>query len=137
MKELKTRALTIKIRPDGIVEMSTNEDWDQPDTIAIAQENVAMLKKAIDGKPRALLSYMPNTYMSREVMACYNTTEIGEVASAMLTASFGSKVIGNAYLKLTGKSAKSSEVNGQAPVKIFSKKEDAVIWLLGEIAKHK
>lgn len=136
MKKLETKALIITIRPDGIVEMETNKGWDQPDTIAIAEENVAMLKKAIDGKPRALLSYMPNTYMSKEVMACYDKGEIGEIASAMLTTSFGSKIIGNAYLKLTGKSAKSSEIEGQAPVKIFSKKEDAVIWLLGEIAKH-
>lgn len=137
MKELKTKALTIKIRPDGIVEMQTNEGWDQPDTVAIAEENIAMLKKAVNGKPRALLSYMPNTYMSKEVMACYNKAKIGEVASAMLTTSFGSKVIGNAYLKLTGKSAKSSEVTGQAPVKIFSDKEDAELWLLSEIAKAK
>lgn len=137
MKELKTKALTIKVRPDGIVEMQTNEGWDQPDTVAIAEENIAMLKKAVDGQPRALLSYMPNTYMSKEVMACYDKAEIGEVASAMLTTSFGSKVIGNAYLKLTGKSAKSSEVTGRAPVKIFSKKEDAESWLLSEIAKTK
>lgn len=137
MKELKTRALTIKIRPDGIIEMHTNEGWDQPDTVDVAEENIAMLTKAVDGKPRALLSYMPNTYMSKDVMACYGKAEIGEVASAMLTTSFGSKIVGNAYLKLTGKSAKSSEVKGQAPVKIFNKKEDAVIWLLQEIAKHK
>jgi hypothetical protein len=136
MKELKTKALTITIRPDGIVEMETNKGWDQPDTVAIAEENIAMLKKAVDGKPRALLSYMPSTYMSKEVMACYNKGEIGEIASAMLTTSFGSKIIGNAYLKLTGKSAKSSEIQGQAPVKILSKKEDAVAWLLGEIAKQ-
>ena len=118
MKELKTSALTIKIRPDGIIEMHTNEGWDQPDTVVIAEENIAMLTKAVDGKPRALLSYMPSTYMSKEVMACYNKGEIGEIASAMLTTSFGSKIIGNAYLKLTGKSAKSSEIQGQAPVKI-------------------
>ena len=136
MKELKTKALTITIRPDGIVEMETNKGWDQPDTITIAEENVAMLKKAVGGKPRALLSYMPSTYMSKDVMACYNKGEIGEIASAMLTTSFGSRIIGNAYLKLTGKSAKSSEAEGQAPVKIFSKKEDAVTWLLGEIAKY-
>ena len=137
MKELKSKALTIKIRPDGIVEMQTNEGWDQPDTVAVAEENIGVLKKAVDGKPRALLSYMPSTYMSKDVMACYDRAKIGEVASAMLTTSFGAKVIGNAYLKLTGKSAKSSDVTGQAPVKIFSKKEDAVTWLLGEIAKHK
>lgn len=137
MKELKTRALTILIRPDDIVEMHTNEGWDQPDTVEVAEENIAMLKKAVDGKPRALLSYMPNTYMSKAVMACYDNAEIGEVASAMLTTSFGSKVIGNAYLKLTGKSAKASDVSGKAPVKIFSKKDEAVDWLLLEIAKHK
>ncbi|WMX12898.1 MULTISPECIES: hypothetical protein [unclassified Aureispira] len=136
MKEYKTRALTIKVRPDGIIEMHTNEGWDQPDTVEIAKENIEMLIKAVDNKPRALLSYMPSTYMSKEVLDCYDKAEIGEVASAMLTTSFGAKVMGNAYLKLTGKAAKSSQIKNQAPVRIFSKKEDAVVWLLSQIAKH-
>ncbi|BDS11832.1 hypothetical protein [Aureispira anguillae] len=135
--QYKTRALTIIVRPDDIIELVTNPEWKQPDTVEIAQENVAMIKKAVAGKTRAMLSYMPSTYMSKDVLECYNKAEIGEVASALLTTSFGSKVVGNVYLKLTGKSAKSSEVKGQAPVKIFTKKEDAVEWLLEQIASSR
>lgn len=137
MQEYKTRALTIVVRPDDIVELITNEDWRQPDTVEIAQENVAMIKKAIGGKRRAMLSYMPSTYMSKEVLEYYNKAEIGEVASALLTSSFGSKIVGNVYLKLTGKSANADEVKGQAPVKIFTKKDDAVAWLLEKIEATK
>jgi hypothetical protein len=131
--QFKTRALTIIVRPSGIVELLNNEDWNDPDTVEVAQENIAMLAKAVDGKPRAMLSHMPSTYMSKEVLKCYENAEIGEVASALLTTSFGSKVVGNLFLKLTGKSATRGK-NGKAPVKIFGKKEDAEVWLLERIA---
>ncbi|WMX12897.1 MULTISPECIES: hypothetical protein [unclassified Aureispira] len=133
--KLTTRALTIIVRPDGIVEILNNENWNDADTIEIAQENIAMLKKAVDGQPRAMLSHMPSTYMSKEVLECYENAEIGEIASALLTTSFGSKVVGNLFLKLTGKAATKS-VEGKAPVKIFTKKEDAEAWLLEQIANH-
>jgi len=131
--QFKTRALTIIVRPNGIVELLNNEDWNDPDTVDVAQENIAMLTKAVDGKPRAMLSHMPSTYMSKEVLQCYENSEIGEVASALLTTSFGSRVVGNLFLKLTGKSSARGE-NGKAPVKIFTKKEDAEVWLLEQIA---
>ncbi|BDS11830.1 hypothetical protein [Aureispira anguillae] len=133
--QFKTRALTITVNSNGIVELENNKDWKEADTVEIAQENIAMLKKAVDGKPRAMLSNMPSNYISKEVLECYEKSEIGEVASALLTTSFGSRVVGNLYLKLTGKSASSNKVKGQAPVKIFTEREDAVAWLLEQIAK--
>lgn len=134
--QFKTRALTIVVRPDGIVELLNNEDWNDPDTVEVAKENIAMLTKAVDGQPRGMLSHMPSTYMSKEVLQCYEDSEIGEVASALLTTSFGSRVVGNLFLKLTGKSSTRGE-NGKAPVKIFTKKEDAEAWLLEQIARYK
>ncbi|MBL4648414.1 MAG: hypothetical protein JKY03_01690 [Aureispira sp.] len=133
--EFKTRALTIVVRPDGIIELLNNKNWDKPDTVEVAQENIVMLKKAVDGKFRGMLSHMPSTYMSKEVLNCYKNAEIGEVASALLTTSFGSKIVGNLFLKLTGKSS-TRETDGKAPVRIFSKKEDAEAWLLEQITKY-
>lgn len=133
--EFKTRALTIIVRPNGIVELLNNEDWNDPDTVEVAQENIAMLKKAVNGKARAMLSHMPSTYMSKEVLECYENSDIGEVASALLTTSFGSRIVGNLFLKLTGKS--SVRVGNKAPVRIFTKKEEAEEWLLEQITNFK
>ena len=133
--EFKTRALTIVVQPSGIVELLNNENWNDPDTIEVAQENIAMLTKAVNGKARAMLSHMPSTYISKEVLECYENAEIGEVASALLTTSFGSRIVGNLFLKLTGKSS-ARIANGKAPIKIFGKKEDAEVWLLEQITRY-
>jgi hypothetical protein len=133
--EFKTRALTIVVQPSGIVELLNNENWNDPDTVEVAQENIAMLTKAVNGKVRAMLSHMPSTYISKEVLECYENAEIGEVASALLTTSFGSRIVGNLFLKLTGKSS-TRIANGKAPIKIFGKKEDAEEWLLEQITRY-
>jgi hypothetical protein len=137
--EQKTRSLIIKLRPDDIVEILPNKDWTEPDTLEIAQENVAAMKKAVDGKVRGLLSNTANTYLSKEVLKCYSEAEIGEIATAMLTTSFGSKIVGNLFLKVTGKSKITEGKRGQAPVKIFDEKnrDAAIKWLLECIEKSK
>jgi hypothetical protein len=135
--EYKTQSMTVIVRPDDIVETIVNEGWDKPDTIEMATENAQILKKAIDGKARGLLSRMPDTYLSKEILACYVEAEIGEVATALITTSFASRVVGNLYLKLTGSTSKEDEDKIKASVEIFNKREAAEEWLLNEIAKHK
>jgi hypothetical protein len=131
--EFKTKALTIIVRPDDIVDIIPNKDWTEPDTMEVARENVAAMKKAVDGKPRALLSRTPSTYLSKEVMQYYSKAEVGEVATVILTNSFGSKIVGTLFLKITGKS------RGAAPIRIFSinDREDGITWLLEQITKAK
>lgn len=136
--EYKTESITVKVRPDDIVEVTNNVDWDKTDTIETATENAAILKKAIDGKNRGLLSHMPNTYVNKEVLNCYVSAEIGEVAIALMTNSFASKIVGTLYLKLiTGKIVVKDRNTVTKPVEIFTKKEAAEKWLLAEIAKNR
>ncbi|CAA6816768.1 MAG: Unknown protein [uncultured Aureispira sp.] len=137
--EFKTRALIIKVHLNDIVEILPNKDWTEVDTLEIAQENVAAMKQAVDGQLRGLLSNTSNTYLSKEVLNCYSTAEIGEVATAMLTTSFGSKIVGNLFLKLTGKSKAKEGKRGNAPVKIFDEKNraEAIEWLLEQIKNKK
>lgn len=124
--ELETRALKITVREDKIIELNTKESWNQPDTVEVALENIEMLKKAVESGGRAMLSYMPGTYVEKEVLECYKKAEIGHVASALLTTSFGSRIVGNLFLKVIG--------SGDAvPTKIFTKKEDAEKWLIKRI----
>lgn len=133
--EYKTESITVIVRPNDIVEIITNKDWDKSDTVETATENAQVLKKAVDGKARGMLSHMPDTYIPKEVLACYIDAGIGEVATALMTSSsFASKVVGNIYLKLT---LKLNKTKIKIPVKIFNKRKTAEEWLLKEIAKHK
>jgi|VirMetMinimDraft_7_1064189.scaffolds.fasta_scaffold36317_1 hypothetical protein len=137
--EYKTRTLRIKVQLNDIVEIVPNKDWSEPDTLELARENVIAMKKAVDGKGRGLLSHTSNTYLSKEVLKCYSQAEIGEVATAMLTTSFGSKIVGNLFLKLLGKSKMGEGKRGKAPIRIFDvkNKNEAIEWLLECIKKNK
>ncbi|WMX12896.1 MULTISPECIES: hypothetical protein [unclassified Aureispira] len=134
--EYKTKSITIKVRPDDIVEVTNNEEWENIDTIETATENAKVLKKAVNGKKRGILSHMPDTYVGKEVLECYIKAEIGEVATALMTRSFASKVVGNIYLKLTGKKKNAEQESDKPPVKIFTKRELAEAWLLEQIALY-
>ena len=131
--ELRTRAMHVNIRPDGIIETAVPKDWDQPDTVEVAMENIEVLKQAVGAERRAILSHVPtNIHMSKEVMACYEEANIGHVANALLTNSFTAKVMGNLFLKLS--SALPGKQNA-VPTKLFSKKADAEAWLLEQIGR--
>lgn len=135
--EYKTQSITVIVRPNDIVEVVNNEGWDKIDTVETATENARVIKLAIDGKKRGLLSHMPNTYVNKDVLACYVDAKMGEIAMALMTKSFASKVVGNLFLKLTEKANKADDAEVTIPVKIFTKKEVAEKWLLKEIAKHR
>lgn len=135
--EFKTKSMTIEVRPDDIVEVINNEYWDKPDTIETATENAKALKKAVDKKQRGILRHLPDHYIGKEVLECYINGEIDEVATALLITSYGSKVVGNLYLKLIKKYSESNDKQATFLVDIFTEKEAAEKWLLNEIAKRK
>ena len=132
--EYKTRALTIIVRPDDIVEILTNEDWKEADTLEVAKENTAMIEKAINGKRVGVLNYVPKTYVSKEVMAYYNSLDGTAVGTAMVATSFSARLIANVYMKLIGGPSTINKKN-KAPLKIFATKQDAISWLLAKLAE--
>ena len=132
LMEYHTPALIIELRSDDIIKIKANPNWTQPDTLEVAKNNVAAIKKAVDGKKRAILCYTPNTHISKEILKYYSDANpsIGSLATAMISSSFGSKLMGNLFLRLLKKGY---------PVKIFTVKEEdkAIQWLLEEIKKAK
>jgi hypothetical protein len=121
MQKLETEAAEVTIRPDGIVEFHMKPTWDKPDTAENAKENALMLKKAIDGKRRAILSFPPNLYVKKELVEAYKTVEIGQFAEALVVNSFGARILCNVVLKLT---------KNAYPIRIFNSKNEAEAWLL-------
>jgi hypothetical protein len=135
MKEYKTKAMTIILRSDDIVQLVENKDWTGTDTLETAGEVTSIMKEVIDNQPRAILVEVPNKHSPKEILNHYQVVEVGDVARALLLNSFGAKVMGNLYLKLLG--GKSNEAGRVVPTKLFTKKEEAVEWLLEEIKKSK
>ncbi|CAA6804824.1 MAG: Unknown protein [uncultured Aureispira sp.] len=132
MKEYKTGALTITLRPDGIVHASNNEDWTDPDTLTTIKKDIAAIKEVFGGQPnRAILFEVPNRHIEKKLLDCYQAAEWGEVARALLLTSYGAKVIGNLYLKLSKE--KPNEAGRIVPMKLFTKKEVAEAWLFEQI----
>jgi hypothetical protein len=135
MKEYKTKAATVVLRPDGIVEYINNKDWDEPETMELAMEIMGMAKKLIDGQPRGFLVEVPAVYTPKEILKYYQQVEIDDVGRALILNSFATKVMGNLFIKLS--KGKTNEAGRLVPTKLFTNREAAIEWLLKEIAKHK
>lgn len=135
IKRIKGVSTVIILRNDGIVEVVNNEEWDQPDTLEVAQKDTSIIKEVIGDRPnQCILIEVPSRYASKEMLEHYQSVELGEVARALLLNSFATKVVGNLYLKLS--KGKPNEAGRVVPTKLFTKKEEAEKWLLQEMAKH-
>lgn len=126
--EILTQSSRIVVRPDDIVTIKVRKEWDQPDTLEVAKETVAALIRAVDGKNRGVMSYMPDTHLPKDVLEYYKQTETGAIATALIVASFGAKLMGNIFLKIATK-------RNAPPVKLFAAEEEAIEWLQGQIKK--
>jgi hypothetical protein len=130
--KVKGNAMTATLRPDGIVEVLNDKDWDEPDTLELIKENTSIIKKMIGGHPnRCLLIEVPNRHTSKEILNHYQQVDTGAVARGLLLNSFATKVMGNLYLKLS--KGKPNETGRIVPVRLFTNKEEAIKWLLGRM----
>jgi hypothetical protein len=129
-----SKELTLTVRPDDIIEISTHVDFKGSYSLDALEENLTLLKKAIAGKKRATLLYFPDVYVKKEVLKKYANSDIYTVASALLAKSFASKLVGNLFLSLSGR---FNEKLKDRPTKVFTDKEAAIKWLLEQLAKVK
>ncbi len=127
--ELSTRSMTLRRTPDGIISMATTEGWDKTDTLETAKENVVIMREITKDQPCAFLVEPHASYVSKEVLQHYNEAKIETVATAMVTNSFASKVVGNLYLKIMSMVPAGDQKAKDYPIKLFSKREEAVKWL--------
>lgn len=126
-----TKELTFTVRPDDIIEINTFETFKGAYSLEAVEENLATLEKAIAGKARATLLHFPDVYVKKEVLKKYANSDLHTVASALLAKSFGSKLVGNLFLSLSGR---FNEKLKKRPTKVFTDKETAVEWLLEHLA---
>ena len=135
--KLSTRSMVLDRTPDGVIAMYTPEGWDQPDTLETAKDNVVIMREITAETPCAFLVEPHTHYVSKEVLEFYKEANIETVATAMITNSFASKVVGNLYLKVMSMVPAGDKKAQDYPVKLFSKREEAVEWLRGYIEAAK
>lgn len=124
------------LRKDGILDVLDNKEWNQRDTLESVTEDTSLMKKVIDGQPnRSLLIEVPSRYISKEILSHYQSVELGEVARVLLLNSFGAKVVGNLYLRLS--KGKPNEAGRIVPAKLFTDKYKAIKWLLKVVEEQK
>lgn len=136
--ELSTCSMILKRMPSGIIVMSVPVGWDQPDTLETAKENLVIMREITKETPCAFLIEPLVSYLSKEVIEFYSNAGLGTVATAMLTNSFASKVVGNLYLKIITTTITATNMKTEKyPVKLFSKREEAIQWLKDHIEAAK
>ena len=132
----KVKIVTFTSRPDDIIEIVDNEDWNESDTLEIVKRDTAVLAKIIDGQSnKALFIEVADKHTSKDIINFYQDIELGEVARALLINSFGARIMGNLYLKLFG--GKPNEAGRVVPIKLFTKKEEGIKWLLSQLKENK
>ena len=129
-----TTELTFVVRPDNIIEMGTNVNFKGTYSLDSVEENLKVLEKAIAGKRKATLLHFPDVYVKKEVLKKYSNSDLQTIATALLAKSFASKLVGNLFLSLHGR---FNEKLKDRPIKVFTKQEVAVEWLLGHLANAK
>lgn len=135
--KLSTRSMVLERTADGVISMYTPEGWDQPDTLETAKDNVVIMREITAEAPCAFLVEPHTSYVSKEVLEYYREANIETVATAMITNSFASKVVGNLYLKIMSMVPAGDKKAKEYPIKLFSKREEAVDWLREHIEAAK
>lgn len=132
-----SKELTLKVHPNGIIEINTNENFkDASYSVEAVEENLAVLAKAVAEKKRATLFHFPDVYIKKELLKVYANADIQTVASALLAKSFAAKFVGNLFLSLRGRLNINPEQK-KRPIKVFTNQEMATKWLLECIANAK
>lgn len=130
-----TKEFTFTIHPNSIIEIRTNENFEGDYTLEGAKENITVLHALLGQKTSAIIAWMPDTYMKKEIIKYYNSFELPNIATALITKSFASQLIGNLFLTLRTRLLPSAKKLNN-PVKIFKKEQEAVDWLLDYLEKN-
>ncbi|WMX16142.1 MULTISPECIES: hypothetical protein [unclassified Aureispira] len=132
--EYQTKELTIKIRPDNIIEIKAKKDLEEF-TLEGAKENVAMMEEIVGNDPRCVIAWMPDKYMKKDIIKYYNDFEQEFVTTALITKSFSSKIIGNLFITLRTRFVSKGKRKTN-PIQLFTSEEEAVKWLLSVMATY-
>jgi hypothetical protein len=125
--------MSIVLREDNIIVVRVNKGVKKLGVPA-AKECVAKIQAVmrLNKQPKVLLFYMPNIYVSKDVLRCYADTEFGEAGLAVFCESFTAWLMGNIGVTIRKRFMSSNPAAG-APIKAFKEEDEAMAWSFEQI----
>ena len=117
--KITTTTSILKLRPDGIIEYSARDDFKKVETVETIQEVIDAVNTLSEDEKRGILCFVKSQYISKDVLN--HVKENAEfIGMALLTKSFGSKVLGNLIAKF---------LKGSLVFRVFTDQVEAEKWL--------
>lgn len=130
--QYNTKELNITMHSNNILEISSTEEVKGALTLEEVDNNLAAFEKATEGKGAlASLVHISSAYVKKAVLKKYSDLDYGIIATALIVNSYASKLVGNLFLTLVLRFS-----SRKVPTKIFTTREDAVLWLKEELEKE-
>lgn len=120
--------MSVFLREDNIIIIKVDNEIKEL-TIPAVKECVVKIQETmqLNGQPKILFFYMPNIYVSKDVIRCYADIVFGEVGMAVFCESFSAWLVGNIGVTLR-KRFMGSNPAAIAPIKAFKKESEAMKW---------
>ncbi len=126
-KEITTTTVELRLRNDGLVEMSPNKAFQDAHTIEHARENEEAGLFLLDNMPAPFIIELSGQYIEDDARMYYaNAKPVS--AAALIVGSFAQTVMGNLFIAITKTSI---------PMKLFTSKEKAIEWLCQYLPNEK
>ena len=117
--KITTTTAVLEIRPDGIIDYSQRDDYKKFETVATMKEVVDAINTLSKDRKRGILCYMKNQYLGKDVLDS-TKGKVEFIGMALLTNSFGTKILGNFIIKL---------LKDGMVLKLFTDRDKAEEWL--------
>lgn len=120
--------MSVFLREDNIIIIRIDKEVKKL-TIPAAKECVVKIQEAmqVNEHPKILFFYMPDIYVSKDIIRCYADTAFNEAGMAVLCESFTAWLMGNIGVTIRSRFMGSNPAAG-APIKAFKEEAEAMKW---------
>jgi len=119
-----TASMNLELDDDGILYIVPPPDFEGPETLQHAEENIELLHSSIGKGVKGIHAIMPDHYVNVDATQHYRR-HAPEVPCALVGNSFFKKMMGNFMLAIS---------NTKRPIKMFNNEEEAMAWLKAKMS---
>jgi hypothetical protein len=125
--------MSVFLREDNIIIIKVNKELKKL-SVSAAEECAEKIQVAmkLNENPKVLFFYMPEIYVSKDVIRCYANTIFGEVGLVAFCETFTAWLMGNIGVTIRQRFMKSNPA-ATSPVKAFKVEKEAIAWSLDRI----
>lgn len=125
--KLSSESMEAEINSDGILVITPPKDFKGRETLVHAQENIEIFSSVDTGLVKGIMGFLPTHYIDSKATRYYKENR-PKLPVALISDSTIKTMMGNLLLAMSSSSA---------PMKLFSNKNDGMVWLLSKINEPK